>query len=511
MKKSLLYLFMLACSVNLFTSCSDDDDVVYPIDTEIAGVYKGTLDISLAENPIGSGIPKNITISKAGDASVNMELKDFSFMGMDLGTITLSNCVLTKEGNNYKFTGKQALNVEKYLLTGDIDAQGTISGNAVVVNLDIAAKLGGLEQAVKVVYRGSKLSGSESGEAKIVNFTFSDEFVTEQPVVNDADATITFKVDYAATNAMLSAMTPTIAISEKATITPASGVKQDFSDGKAVVYTVVAEDGTAKKYTVSIAGTVLMSNFDSWVEQKSEDGASFGFYTPAGGYWDTSNTGVYLIKSMLSSTYPDLAEAPFAVENASDAHLGTGAAKVSTIDSKGAYGLIPKITAGTLFLGYFNVDYAFDNALKCTRFGLVWKEKPLKVTGFYKYIPGSTYYRCDNPATARDIAVEDNTKKDACMISAVLYEIPSEDDKDCLDGSNIYTSTDRITAIAQFSTDQKVDKYSPFTLELNYIKSYDSSKKYRFAVIASSSKDGDKFSGSPTSALYLDDIEIINE
>ena len=44
MKKSLLYLFMLVCSVSLFSSCGDDDDEVkYPIDTDLAGGYIGKL------------------------------------------------------------------------------------------------------------------------------------------------------------------------------------------------------------------------------------------------------------------------------------------------------------------------------------------------------------------------------------------------------------------------------------------------------------------------------------
>lgn len=196
MKKSLLYLFMLVCSVTLFTGCSDDDDaVVYPIDAEIAGVYKGTLDISLDGTTIGSDIPKNITISKAGDASVNMELKDFNFMGMDLGTIALTDCALEKDGNSYRFTGKQVLNVTQYNLTGDINAQGHISGNKVVVDLDIAAKLGDLEQAVKVVYEGTKLTGSESSEAKIASFIIDDEAVVEQPVINEEAGTIVFAVN----------------------------------------------------------------------------------------------------------------------------------------------------------------------------------------------------------------------------------------------------------------------------------------------------------------------------
>lgn len=189
---------MFVCSVSLFSSCGDDDEVIYPIDTDIAGNYKGTLDITLSEMPIGSNIPKNITISKAGNASVNMELKDFSFMNMDLGTITLTNCVLTKDGDNYKFSGKQVLNVEKYLLTGDIDAQGTISGNTVVVNLDIAAKLDGVSQAVKVIYQGTKLSGSENNEAKIISFTFetnneANAIVIEQPQLDEATNTFTFR------------------------------------------------------------------------------------------------------------------------------------------------------------------------------------------------------------------------------------------------------------------------------------------------------------------------------
>lgn len=272
MKKSLLYLFMFICSVGLFTSCSDDDDndVKYPIDTDLAGIYKGSLDISLAGTTIGSGIPKNITISKASDKSVNMELKDFSFMGMDLGTITLTNCFLTKEGNNYKFTGKQTLNIKEYSLTGNIDAQGNISGNNVVVNLDIAAKLGTLEQDVKVVYKGIKLNGSESSEAKITSFTFDSEIVIGHPILDEEAGTIAFMVDAEAENLKLS---PVIKISDKATVTPASGVEQDFSNNKRVTYTVIAEDGTMKTYIAFIEGTrkILKCSFEKWTEDKTND------------------------------------------------------------------------------------------------------------------------------------------------------------------------------------------------------------------------------------------------
>lgn len=62
----------------------------------------------------------------------------------------------------------------------------------------------------------------------------------------------------------LTKLVPTLTVSEKATISPASGVVQDFS--KAVTYTVTAEDGSTQVYTVTISiinnGTVYIGNLD---------------------------------------------------------------------------------------------------------------------------------------------------------------------------------------------------------------------------------------------------------
>lgn len=44
MKKNLLYLFMLVCSVGLFTSCGDDDDDNND-KPDVAGTYAGNLGV----------------------------------------------------------------------------------------------------------------------------------------------------------------------------------------------------------------------------------------------------------------------------------------------------------------------------------------------------------------------------------------------------------------------------------------------------------------------------------
>lgn len=154
---------------------------------------------------------------------------------------------------------------------------------------------------VKVNYKGTKLSGSENTEAKITDFTIDDEVITVAPVIDDAKSAITFKVNDEATEEDLKALVPVIAVSEKATVTPASGVAQDFSGGKSVVYTVVAEDGTSRKYTASIEGVqnIMKYSLDEWSE--FDAGNSYeNYWTPEpAGFLATSNGGAKMLNGHL--------------------------------------------------------------------------------------------------------------------------------------------------------------------------------------------------------------------
>ena len=74
MKKNLFYLFALICSMSLFTACSNDDDPDYTqvIENEIAGEYKGALDISLDGIPVAKDLPKNVTIAKVNGNTISL-------------------------------------------------------------------------------------------------------------------------------------------------------------------------------------------------------------------------------------------------------------------------------------------------------------------------------------------------------------------------------------------------------------------------------------------------------
>ncbi|WP_244993071.1 PCMD domain-containing protein [Bacteroides eggerthii] len=508
MKKNLFYLFALICSMSLFTACSDDDpDYSKVIEEEIAGNYKGTLDIKLDGTTIASSLPKNITISKAGNSAINLLLADFTLMTMDLGDIELKNCQLSQKDNSYSFTGTQSLSIDQYQLTADVKAAGTIEDGKITVLLDIAAKLNGASQKVQVTYTGTKLTGSESSEAKITAFTFDSKFVTEQPVINEEEGTIIFKVDEKATAADLSALVPVITISEGAVVTPGSGEAKDFSNGNRVAYTVLSEDySQTKTYTAFVAGTqkVKEYSFDEWSKDTSNSEEALQFPVIGTDYknqlWASCNQAVMLIKSMgalggitYTGDYP--------VRPTDDAVSGKAILMESVFTTGGnIFGTpVPKVTAATVFLGKFKAMAAMGgNAMKSTEFGIMFSDKPLEVKGSFKYTSGTPFYNKEGAEV---------DKKDECAISAVLYEVQKE--TETLNGENIYTAGNIVASAIFYSGDQQ--EYTPFSLKLIYHKEYDATKKYKFAVIFSASKDGAAYEAAVGSKLLVDNVSIICE
>ena len=532
MKKNLFfYVFAVLCSVSIFTACSDDEETpVVPgqtttISDQFVGKYKGVLDVKMVlesgqEAPLGTVSSQMITVTKAGDAAVNMQITNFSFVNLDLGTIDLKDCQLVDAGNGaYTFTATSNLD-KTGLLAASINASGRFTEGKLALDLDIDnVVLTGnpVDYTVKVTYEGDKLTGNESSEAKILSFVFDrevaavDSLVVVQPTIDEATKTISFMVADTAKAEYLKALVPTVEVSDKATVTPASREAQDFSNGKVVTYTVTAEDGTVAEYKVSIAGSMAIYDFEDWTAGVEGQAPDMTFYNPNG--WGSSNAGAQMLKAM---HYTD----SYVVMETDDAHSGEKAALIKSIDTKGGSLLgiaIPKVTTGSLFLGNFVVDIL--NTLNSTKFGIPYDKKPLSLKGWYKYTPGPEYYIVNETPYAQHCheAVLDETKTDEFMISAVLYETDEydlSDWSDCLTGtadaeSNIYTSS-RIAAIAQLTGGEQAE-WTEFNLNLEWKKDYNPEAKYRFAIICSASKDGDKFWGAPKSTLIVDDFELVSE
>ncbi len=95
----------------------------------------------------------------------------------------------------------------------------------------------------------STVSGQtqNSNEKTITSFTLDELSPPVNATIDETSKTITAFVP---TGTDLTNLTPTISVSEGATVTPASEVAQDFTNP--VTYTVRAQDGSTQRYTATI-------------------------------------------------------------------------------------------------------------------------------------------------------------------------------------------------------------------------------------------------------------------
>ena len=187
MKKNLLYLWALACSLTFFAACSSDDDNSDNKDNgnppeeeaaitapDVVGTYWGTLDISMIpdgsdqEIVIGDGIEKFITLSQVSNTEVKIELKDFELFinqqTLKFGDIVVDKCEVKKGEGVSTFIGQQDLMFEgnaASLGTCPVTVTGTVEdGNA---DMTINVKVPTLQQTVKVTYSGVKQVAESGG------------------------------------------------------------------------------------------------------------------------------------------------------------------------------------------------------------------------------------------------------------------------------------------------------------------------------------------------------------
>lgn len=350
-------------------------------------------------------------------------------------------------------------------------------------------------------------------DAKLTELVVEDPkgIVTKQPVFEAGKSDYTFYVKALATDEEVAALIPTITLSPGATLSedsPELGKAPGFKEDKVFKYTIVSEDGEHEsEFTIVCTKKKIVYDFEDWVvEFNYTDGNDYYVPGPAE-RWGTSNRGSLLAGAGIP-VYNDRLVV-LKIEGA-EAYAGNGAAKLRTLDTQPKSSflqrMIPRVTSGSLFLGSFDLNYG--QQLKSTKFGVPFEEKPMRITGQYKYTPGPDFYAVlegdikGNPTLIPD-------KIDKGIIGAILYDIT--DNEEYITGENTYTDP-RIIAIQHFVCEDGVGAgYQKFVMDLNYSAEYSKEKKYRLAIIMSSSIEGADFNGAPGSTLCVDDVAVYYE
>lgn len=159
----------------------------------------------------------------------------------------------------------------------------------------------------------------------------------------------------------------------------------------------------------------------------------------------------------------------FPTQRSEDAYEGDYAAKLETMKVFGV------IASGNLFTGEFVSDLFDSQALR----GVPFTDKPIRFSGYYKYIPG-TY------KSAKGIRTTDK-----CAIYAILSK---------------WNGTARDTvAIAKMESDATISSYTLFDFPFDY---HSQETPDTISIVFASSAGGENFEGAEGSTLYVDNINL---
>jgi hypothetical protein len=306
-------------------------------------------------------------------------------------------------------------------------------------------------------------------------------------------------------------------ITAGATIEPASGSLQDFTQG-AVTYTLTSEDGQWKRtYKVSLREASLPAEKFSFenVETRTEQTMLFGsnemhvFYEMTSGEpnycWATGNSGSALTKN---GSKPE----EFPAYSIADGKEGRGVCL--NTQSAGPLGEAMKkpIAAGSLFLGKFVVEHVLSDALKATQFGVPNSKEPVRITGWYKYKPGEKFTDMD--------MTEYPDRTDEASIYAVFYRnTDDEGNSYVLDGHDVedldkVLDNPQVYKVARVASLPATDTWTQWEMFFEGKDAPDDLVKAQgcnLALVFSSSKSGAQFEGAIGSTLYIDEVEVSYE
>lgn len=289
----------------------------------------------------------------------------------------------------------------------------------------------------------------------------------------------------------LTALKPTFTLSPGATITPANGTVQNFT--QPVTYTVTAEDGkTTKTYKVAFntTATVKRYSFEKVRMYKNDyqiliANDNLDWESSNGGFW-------YAPGKKRVEEYPVLQD--------NNGYKGKCAKLITRPINRNA----TPLAGGSLYLGRTNWSSFVFDPLGATQFGIPEFKKPVRIRAYYKYKAGEKFQEGTTMVT----------RKDKWDFYAVLFDTTIAGSY--LNGKNSLNSNG-IVLMARIEDGVEANSWTEINLpfkNMNGLK-VDPQKlkagKYSFTIVMSSSRDAALFHGAVGSTLQIDEIEVFYE
>jgi len=264
-----------------------------------------------------------------------------------------------------------------------------------------------------------------------------------------------------------------------------TGLKPDVTYS----YKLVSEQDPAMEcgaveFKVETASVVPNLGFEDWGT------APDGYNRPAGvnkegrEYWESGNKGAKMGGKIL-------------LQKTDDCKEGSAAAKLTS--QFAGLGSLGAFSAGSIFSGV--VINAGTSGAELS-YGQPYKGFPSSLKGWYKYLPGNIDYISNKKKAGGSdvgiiyIALTTGTQ----IVKSPLNGIPVRFDP----------KASSVFAYGEMEITENVDTYTEFSIPLTYYngKMPSSGTPIYIIIMASSSKDGDVFTGSTSSVMYVDEFSL---
>lgn len=492
MNTKLIYLFVLLFSVAGLCSCEDDEmgsgvaaEEVQPY----TGVYRGRMTAYLEDAEVAR-MWQQVKIETLED-TIALTMEEFRVEDMYFGDIILKGVETQKEGETMTFhmISNEKLGVSTYKM--NVEMTGKVIGDQLDIHYAITSVRTPSVYGHMVADRQTHVADDS---VSIVSMKFTEGLVLVQPEINDEERSIRFYVADTLSDSTRVLLRPQIELYAGCTSEVVTGDTVDFTSGYARIR-VWAEDSIhSANYLIYMqAVRSYPQDFDTWVVRPLQEIDTAGqYYLYLEPYrWTTNNDWLRCAKK--NSCYAK--SGTYAVERVKDAYNSDYAARIRTLKmTKGSERYPYYLHAGILFQGSYEVNP--ETLEGKAAYGETFDTRPVSVTGYYKYQPGTQLYQNNEPIDGQD----------SCCFRAVLYEVANM--SETLDYTQIETDP-RIIATGSFQSAEKVTRYTPFSFSLEYLKDFNSARKYKLAVAFYSSKYGEQLIGAPGSTLYIDEVNIV--
>lgn len=239
-------------------------------------------------------------------------------------------------------------------------------------------------------------------------------------------------------------------------------------------------------FTTETQNKVPNLSFDDWYKDgKSQYACAEADFSNK--FWDSGNKGANTLKE-INPTSPET----------SDVKAGK-AARLASTTAAGQF------AAGSLFSGNF-ISASISPLGAKLNFGQPFTERPSRLTGWYKYNPGTI----DKIKTDKVSAVAQGDR-DICSIYIALADWSAPFAVSTGDDQFVDFTSSSIIAYGELpagkTSPESMTDYEQFTIDLKY---RDLTRKPTYIlIVCSSSKYGDYFTGSTSSVLLLDEFDLI--